>query len=98
MNKLEKMKEKYNPFMIYDINNKENFIEFDKNEKVLNKIGNQNLQFERNLAISGKKKPKYQKGAKIDIPKNIDLEKRAGGYNVENIYKEMYNYALHGFD
>lgn len=98
MNRLENLKENYNPLRIYDANNKENFIEFDKNEKVLNKVGNQNQMFERNVANSGKKKPKYQKGAKIDIPKNIDSEKRAGGYNIDNIYKEMYNYALHGFD
>ena len=98
ISKLENLKENYNPLRIYDINNKENFVEFDKNEKVLTKIGNQNQQFDRNVANSGKRKPKYQKGAKIDIPKNVELEKKAGGYNIENICKEMYNYAMFGFD
>jgi hypothetical protein len=58
-------------------------------------MGNQNIQREKNMQPI-KRLPQYQEGSQIKIVKDENLEKKAGGYNVDVLYKNLLRYALYG--
>lgn len=97
LDELDELRKEKNPYNIYNskISKEEKFIDYPIEDKI-NIIGNQNLQREKVLAPV-KKLPQYQEGSQIIIVRDENLEKKAGGYNMDSLYKNLYQYALLGF-
>jgi len=96
MDELDEMRRMRNPNNIYNskISKDEKFIEYPMEDKI-NIVGNQNIQREKNIQPI-KRYPQFQEGSQIKIVRDENLEKKAGGYNNETIYKKLYQYALYG--
>ncbi len=96
IDELDELRKENNPNNKYNskISKDEKFIEFPNEDKI-NIMGNQNLQREKILQPI-KRYPQYQEGSQIKIVRDENLEKKAGGYNVDILYKNLLQYALFG--
>lgn len=96
IDELDELRKENNPNNKYNskISKDEKFIEYSNEDKI-NIMGNQNIQREKNLQPI-KRYPQYQEGSQIKIVRDENLEKKAGGYNVDILYKNLLQYALLG--
>lgn len=96
INNLDFLRNEKNPNNIYNSKIIKGEKEFPMEDKINNIMGNQNSQRERVVQFY-RKMPQYVEGATIKIVKDENLETKAGGYNIEFIYKGMLSYAFSGF-